>query len=151
MSQRLLSIPLVLASVCVAWLGTPANAASILSQPPCAASGFCLSFNRNSSVPEFRSFAFTLTAPKTAQVTFNGSLICQNSGPSPDRVIEFDSQIVTGNAAVSTGAGPGKLRLMATLHHTDFVSFVNFNLATTRVIEYPSTGNKTVRFKIRTI
>src|SRR5262245_59176900 len=88
MYTKLLSVRLVLALVCVAWLGNVAKAASILTQQSCEVNGSCPIFDINSLVPQFRSFIFNLPVPKTALVTFHGYLTCVNNSGSPDRRID---------------------------------------------------------------
>ncbi len=83
------------------------------------------------------------------EITFHGAAYCSSSTIA-DSVVDLTSQIVTSTTAAVNVNGPGGLRHAVTLKdESDHAlnSSTTFNLASTRVIRYPSGGSKSVFFK----
>jgi hypothetical protein len=128
------------------------QAAGMFSQSPCVNSaGYCQTFTDETAIPTIRSFTFNLPRASSVQATLHGTLYCGlrgSFGSEDSKVIDLVSQILTDDGAVSVN-GPGALRHVG----VPYVGFnttqsMSFNLASTRVINYTSGGNKTLRFKI---
>jgi hypothetical protein len=144
------------------WVGTlflavvvasaPASAALFFTQAPCVARGtdYCKIFYSYSATRfVVRSLAFNLPRAGRAEVTFHGTMTCTNSSGS-EVYFDLGTQIVGSATADVIENGPGGLRHAANLEPPGgtITPAVTFNLASNRIIAYPSGGRKTLYFKI---
>jgi hypothetical protein len=150
---RCVSLAAVLGLSCLFTL--PAHAAAVIAtQQPCSSS-ICLSFANTGTIPVIRTFKFTAPTAGTAQVSFQGSLVCSdvNTSQSAPVVVDLASQIVTASNAVPSPSAPGGLRHAVVweplIVGVAFTGFTNsFNLASSRVISIAAAGPRTYYFKI---
>ena len=150
--------PILLVAVlgCLCVFALPAGAAALIkTQPPCSTTTFCKSFADTGNIPVIRSFSFTAPGAGTAEVTFHGSMVCNdgNTSQSNPVVVDVVSQIVTTSNAAPSATLPGGLRhaavwepLIVNVLFTGFTS--TFNLASTRVVAISGPGTKSYYFKI---
>jgi hypothetical protein len=123
---------------------------------PCLASGeaWCQQFYAYTNpVPVTRGFSFYMPSAGTAQITFNGTMVCDSSSGSR-MLFDLITQIVTAANSTPYDSAPGGLRHTATLEGVGSSTIppsVTFNLASTRVISYTSAGNKPIFFKVRKV
>jgi hypothetical protein len=144
---------LAVAALAFTFYAASASAATatpvIRSQGPCVEAGqeYCRHFDTSdfgSAPVTLRHLRFRVPSAGRASVTFTGSLDCGNV-QSPDIAIELDSQIVGTGSAAPVASGPGGLR-----HHVVLSGFLNatFSLASTRVFDYASGGEKHVYLRL---
>jgi hypothetical protein len=136
-----------------------AQAPQVFAQKPCLGSA-CPQIGWPATPPAdlvVRSFKFTLPGPGTAFVDFNGSMQCAPlswSASGDFGVIDLATQIVSKQSSTANVNGPSSGRHAMRLITPDAIYphiSAAINLHSTRVITYPSGGNKAVHFKIHTL
>lgn len=123
----------------------------IVTQAPCAKSGFCLSFSPTGTIPTIRTLTFKAPGPGNAVVSFHGTLYCANGGKVAETV-DLQTEIVTVANAVANEKAAGGLRFADVLPNTTNTDYSRTsNLASTRVVAVPAAGNQTYYFKIKRV
>jgi hypothetical protein len=124
----------------------PALAAGFLTQKPCdPGAGFCKFISPASAIPTIRKIAFKAPGKGKANVSFNGSLVCETDGAAP-RIVDFASQITDVGNATADPAGPGGLR-----HTTQFdvnQQTATMNLASSRLFNISGAGKNKFFFRL---
>jgi hypothetical protein len=127
-----------------------ASAATIFKQGPCRHDNeFCRGLiSTVTSTQNFRSFTFEAPGPGQAEVSFQGTAVCNNDANTPQQV-DFLTQIALRNLDEPLINGPGGLRHVAWLFPSGLLTEHSFNLASTRSINVRRAGPTTVNFLVR--
>jgi hypothetical protein len=120
-------------------LTIPADAATIVTQPPCRnGGGVCAAFSAADPVPRFKAFVFVAPRAGTAIVSFHGTMNCTNLSAAVDGshgVVDLSTQIVEGGGAPNY-MKPGGQRFAMLLPPTNAMNYsYAVNLAASRVMK----------------
>lgn len=139
-------------AIAAAALAAPAQAAQIKAQDPCTSAGhYCKSFTSSNANFVVRHWSFTAPTDGSAQFTFHGSVVCDETSGATDRVVDFASQIVTDSSFKAHADGLGGLRLATVLKdskNNTTATTGSFNLTSTRVMDLPNGKTVDLYFKI---
>jgi hypothetical protein len=121
----------------------PANAAIIITQPPCAR---CATITAASpAIVTVRTLDFNAPRPGAALVSFNGTMVC-NYNQQNEGVFGADTQIMLSTETFPVDDGPGG---NAHAHNVAGPGVFSFNLASNRVVPISAKGLKRFQFRIR--